>query len=279
MLTCPVCGESLEREERVLRCPHRHAFDVAREGYVNLLVGRVGGTGDTKEMLRARRHVLERGYYAPVADAINALVLDESGAGDGREAVLDAGCGEGYYIGRLRERAGGVVRCFGLDVAKEGVRLAAKRYLGVSFVVGDVARLPFAPASLRALLNIFAPRDTGEFTRVVALGGLLVTAIPEPSHLTELRQRFGLLGIEADKERHVIEQFQEGFTLAQASTVAYRVAMGAEDVRNLLLMTPNAWHRAQQGWERLDAGMTLSTTIAIRVLAFRRGAGAASDRG
>ena len=36
-LRCPVCGAPLVLGEKVYTCPQGHSFDVARQGYCNLL--------------------------------------------------------------------------------------------------------------------------------------------------------------------------------------------------------------------------------------------------
>ncbi|MGZ3637956.1 MAG: putative RNA methyltransferase, partial [Ktedonobacterales bacterium] len=104
MLICPICDAPLIQDDRALRCTNGHSFDIAREGYVNLLLDRITGqTGDTKEMLRARRRFLDREHYAPLATAVSRMTLAH--LADHPEwdipAVLDAGCGEGYYIGAV----------------------------------------------------------------------------------------------------------------------------------------------------------------------------------
>ncbi len=79
-------------------CPQRHQFDMAKEGYVNLLPvqhKRSRDPGDSAEMMQARRAFLDAGHYQPLRDAIVAQLrewLDEKAT-----AVLDIGCGEGYY--------------------------------------------------------------------------------------------------------------------------------------------------------------------------------------
>lgn len=75
-LRCPVCGEPLAETTagtaRALRCPRRHSFDIARQGYVNLLAGRAPHTGDSAEMVAARADFLAAGHYDPVAAALAA---------------------------------------------------------------------------------------------------------------------------------------------------------------------------------------------------------------
>ena len=96
---CPVCGQPLGREENTFRCKTGHSFDRARSGYVNLLLS--GGKhakipGDNKQMVLSRRAFLEKGFYRPMADALCRETAEELN-GLSSPAVLDAGCGEGYY--------------------------------------------------------------------------------------------------------------------------------------------------------------------------------------
>ncbi|MGH2543987.1 MAG: putative RNA methyltransferase, partial [Ardenticatenaceae bacterium] len=76
LLQCPLCQRELSRSGDALRCSHAHSFDLSREGYINLLLGRgkkLAAQGDTKEMLQARRRFLERGHYRPLSETINTL--------------------------------------------------------------------------------------------------------------------------------------------------------------------------------------------------------------
>lgn len=73
-LRCPVCAGALEKRAGAYLCPKNHSFDIAKSGYVNLLLNSSQGHhGDDKLMVRARRDFLDKGYYdrfiAAVADA------------------------------------------------------------------------------------------------------------------------------------------------------------------------------------------------------------------
>ena len=58
-----------------LACALGHSFDVAKEGHVNLMVGRGSrATGDTAEMLAARRRFLNAGHYTDASNVANALI-------------------------------------------------------------------------------------------------------------------------------------------------------------------------------------------------------------
>lgn len=280
ILTCPICCASLAPTGKTLRCPRGHAFDVTREGYVNLLARR--RSGDTREMLVARRAFLERGHYDALSDAIGDVVVSHVGAipagARRRGYLLDSGCGEGYHLGRLMRRLGPLVArgrgsYVGIDSSKEAARLAARRYPAACFAVADVwDRIPVADHSLDVLLDVFAPRNPAEFARVVRPGGLLVIAIPGPSHLLELRQALPLLGIQEGKEDHIREQFTGAFTLQSTPRLSYRLSLQADDVRSLIQMTPNAFH-AGRHLDPPGVGEQIDTRVDFALLVFLRSVG------
>ena len=83
-LRCPVCAGTLERRAGAYVCSAGHSFDIAKSGYVNLLLNSAQGRhGDDKLMVRARRDFLNKGYYdrfiTAVADAAAALAPPEGG--------------------------------------------------------------------------------------------------------------------------------------------------------------------------------------------------------
>lgn len=280
-LICPVCDGGLAQTGNALKCARSHSFDIAREGYVNLLpAGRrsAGSLGDSKPMVLARRRFLERGFYQPLSDAIDELVADRlAQERSGRAtAILDAGCGEGYYLGRLRRglaRGQGphAIAYYGVDVSKEAVRLAAKRDKGALFAVASITgKLPFAERSIGVLLNSFAPRNPAEFARVLAPEGLLLVVIPSPTHLAELRSSLNLLDIEEDKEGRVIDRFAGAFRLVETGTIGYEIGVNGEDLADLVLMTPNARHRSPSDFAALGLIGEARTAVGFRLLLFRR---------
>lgn len=277
-LLCPVCSAPLVQTSRVLTCPAGHSFDVAREGYVNLLApeqARRAILGDEKAMLLARRRFLEEDHYDPLSDAINETVIRHLGtAGLGAAHIVDAGCGEGAYLGALQaalEPREGEYHFTGIDIAKDAARLAARRCPGIRFVVADInGRLPLPDGSADVLLNVFAPRNPAEFRRLLRPGGLLLVVIPAPGHLASLRERFDLLGVEEDKRAHVAGQFAEGFSLYDTAELNFPLALDPDALLDLVQMTPNYWHLAPETREALAAAAPLETQAAFELLSFRR---------
>ena len=188
MWACPHCKEPLEllAADSAWCCSNGHRFDRAREGYVNLLAANRKGSkqpGDGAEMIAARRRVHEAGIYAPLVEGMTELL----GADQAPTAVLELGCGEGYYcgaVGRLYPSA----RVQGIDISRAAVRRAAKGHPGVSFAVASNFALPLPDARQDLVLRIFAPSDAAELLRVLAPGGRYLQVGPAPAHMWELRQ-------------------------------------------------------------------------------------------
>lgn len=294
-LVCPHCDPDsapagLFTAGATLRCAGGHSFDVAADGHVNLLPAqrRLPDTvGDSKAMLLARRRFLDGGHYAPLSEALNRLVsrhLANAPPASGQlpgapakgrscrgmprpgAAILDVGCGEGYYLGRLQHHlARWPVYPFGVDVAKAGLSLAARRHREAHFVVADgAARLPFATGTVQVLLSVFAPRHPAEFGRVLAPAGLLLVVIPTPDHLREVRAALPMLDIEADKERHIVERLAPGFQLTGTTTLEYELSLSPTAVANLVGMTPGA----RRGGQVAPGAGDLRTPVGFTLLAF-----------
>jgi 23S rRNA (guanine745-N1)-methyltransferase len=282
LLICPVCGARLARVGKTFKCPRSHSFDVAREGYVNLLLGgrkRPRSLGDTREMLRARRRFLTRGFYDPLCDAINARVCAHLAGGRRDDVcIADVGCGEGHYLGQLKRhldrRLGHSDVCYvGMDVSREAARLAAREHPGIHFFVANVnEKVLLSDDSVQVLLDVFAPRNAVEFDRVIAPDGLLLIVIPGPRHLANLRDELDILplGIEADKRQHVVEQFAGTFPRIEEHAVACEMSLTGADLADLVQMTPNYWHSSSQTWENVEAVESVQTEADFTILEFRR---------
>ena len=281
ILTCPVCQTHFTQVGNALKCEKAHTFDIAKEGYINLLTKKLPDSmGDTKEMLLARRAFLENGHYQSLVTAINTLLYDylraDADTGLPYINILDAGCGEGYYLGQVQQAVeqnvpDAHVSYIGLDIAKEAMRMAAKRYKAIHFLVANLKeRLVFASDSLHILLNIFAPRNVEEFARILTLGGIALVVIPAPQHLQELRGQLGLLSIEEHKQEHVIEQFSPYFTYLGATPVNAMLSLNKQEIAQAVMMTPNYWHLSDEIKGVMAAMNEIETEIAFTCLLFQK---------
>ena len=276
LLLCPVCQRDLIRSEATFRCANLHSFDVAHQGYVNLLLEKPrGDSGDSKEMLQARQRFLASGHYQQLSDAINQRVRRYLQSRT-TSRVLDVGCGEGYYLGRLKQLLDGDLSqpdcdyC-GIDISKDAVRMASAGNKGILFIAMDSRqKILLTDNSVDVLLNIFAPRHAAEFARVLAHDALLLSVIPGPDHLIELRTAFDLLNIEKEKQLKVVEQFADGFELIDSQTVRYEMALSNQDVMNLVNMMPSYRHLSPQSVKAIRQLDNFQTTAEFALLMFRR---------
>ncbi len=105
------------------------------------------------------QRIFETGLYLPFSNRLNDLV-EEAIRNKTQPVVLDAGCGEGYYTGRVKAHldALGIQAEFaGFDISKFAVKAAAKKYRDIQFAVGSIFDSPIESNSADCLLNIFAP--------------------------------------------------------------------------------------------------------------------------
>ena len=233
-------------------------------------------------MLLARRRFLDQGHYGPVSEAVNEVIatfFPRSLPTASRSClvnILDVGCGEGYYLGRLQNRlrsqwTQGYLPIFGMDISKEAIRMAAKRYPHVCFFVADIKRsILMADQSVQVLLNIFAPRNPAEFARVITPQGLLAIVIPDPQHLQELRTAFDLLDLEADKPAHIRRQFAQQFALVEEQRLKFILHLETDALVQLVTMTPNYWHLSPETWEALGKIEPMPVTVGFTILLFQR---------
>ncbi len=264
-LRCPVCGGGLTRDGTALRCVRGHAFDVARQGYVNLTTGRMPHVGDTADMVAARADFLAAGHYDVVS---NALARTAATAAAANGLVIDAGTGTGRHLAAVLDglpgRAG-----LGLDVSKAALRRAARAHPRAGAALADLWRpLPWADASAALVLNVFAPRNGAEFRRVLHPDGALLVVTPAADHLSELVSVLGLLRVDPDKAERVASSLGEWFTAGGATTHRRTLALTHDEVRTLVGMGPSAWHADPRLAERiaaLPAPVTVTAAVDLTV--------------
>ena len=251
-LICPVCGKELNPEGRSFRCPENHSFDMARQGYLNLLTVQQKHSlspGDTREQVLSRRSFLEAGYYTPIADALIAAAKKHGAAGE----ILDIGCGEGWYSARLAQALG--LPLTGLDISKEAVRCAAGKYKNACWLCATAAHIPVSDGSAGVLTSLFAITLPEEFGRVLKKGGLFLQVLAAEDHL------LGLKGIIYDelhhKEKNSVPELP-GFALLESIPVSFSFTLEGEQIRNLFSMTPHVFRIGKAGAERLAKTEVLS---------------------
>lgn len=267
---CPLCHQPLTLSNRTFKCDNNHQFDLAKEGYVNLMPAhhkRSKDPGDNKEMMQARRRFLEADHYDPMRQEVARLAAQYCQGS--QHALLDIGCGEGYYtdhIQKVLSKQDSRTRVYGLDISKVAIRYAAKRYPDSAFSVASSHRLPFEDASLDAIVRIYAPCKAQELARVVKTGGVVITVTPAGRHLYQLRER-----IYQDVRLHSEEtEVLEGFTLEQQHKLNYVMDLSNGLGFDLLQMTPFAWKASEELRNELTSTTLFQCEADFMIRIYRR---------
>lgn len=268
LLACPMDGQPLTREHGSWRCPAGHCFDIARQGYINLLPvqnKRSKDPGDSKEMVLARQAFLSAGYYQPIADAVSDLV-NASAPEDNTVSILDAGCGEGYYLRELKRiqltNLVSRMHLTGLDISKWAVMAAARQDKSADWIVGSNANLPLLTASQDIILCLFGFPVYPEFTRVLKAEGALIKVDAGPEHLIELRK----IIYPIIKAANQTEDTPPGFSLVEEHSLRYTIRLSSQtQISQLLAMTPHLYRINAEGRARAEALTEISLTINVQV--------------
>ena len=263
-LLCPICGMELNTEGKRYVCAQNHSYDLARQGYVNLLTVQKKHSlnpGDTREQVLSRREFLEAGYYAPIAGTLidTAIALEISGQ------ILDVGCGEGYYSSRLADALGAPLT--GLDISKEAVRCAAAKYKGKQWLCATAAHIPVENESVSLLTSLFALTLPEEFHRILKPGGYYFQVLAAEDHL------LGLKSIIYDrlnfKEKDTVPTLP-GFELVKSIPIRFDFTVEGRQVQNLFSMTPHVFRIGKDGAERLRKTERLTDTASCVLNVYRR---------
>lgn len=262
LLICPVCKNKLIFDGCALRCESGHSFDVASEGYVNLLLGNKSGEkiGDNRHMARSRASFLNAGYYRPLSEKIRSIVAQEK-----PDDILDICCGEGYYFSNLCDING--VSVYAFDISKEMVRLAAKRKCDATVFVANMTDIPVASESFDCALHMFAPLYPKELSRVVKAGGILVDVLPGARHLWELKS------IVYDEPYLNEEKSIElpGFVLEREERLDYKIdILSKSDIQALFMMTPYFYRSSVSDRMKLDEYSSLETQSDFLIRIYRK---------
>lgn len=263
-LLCPICGLPLALSERAYRCTAGHSFDIARQGYVNLLPVQQKHSlapGDTRQQVAARRAFLEGGFYAPIAQALTSAAREFGAAGP----ILDVGCGEGYYSAQLADALGAELT--GLDISKEAVRFAAARYKGPTWLCATASHIPVPDASAGLVTSLFALTLPEEFHRVLRPEGLYIQVLAAQDHLLGLKM---LIYPELKHKPKDSVPNLPGFCLLQSRPIRFTFTVEGPQVQDLLSMTPHIYRISKEGAARLAQTHRLTDTASCVLNIYRR---------
>ncbi len=260
---CPKCKNALSKVGASLKCEKGHCFDIASEGYVNLVMGKISG-GDSPEMCRARHEFLNAGYYEPFARRISAVIKEFSAS-----RICDAGCGEGYYS-RIIKCENQSAEIVGFDLAKTSVKLASKVEKGktdpINYAVCGIFDMPLGDSTYDALISVFAPVPDKEARRILKDGGIMIVCHPGKDHLSGLKS----LVYDTPYDNEETDTSYDGFVKIRDERVKYKVTVAKEHISSLFLMTPYYWKTSIADAEKLKHADKLETELDFIISIYRK---------
>ncbi len=288
LMICPVCQETLYLSDEATSycCQNNHFFDIARQGYINLLTSNQKKSllpGDSKDMVFARREFLNKGHYENVSDKLNAIIIREllqnaaaSVSFNGKAfSLLDLGCGEGYYTNRLLQAIDMLpdasslyVNYCGIDISKEAIRYSSSANKRVSWIVGTNFHLPFQKDSFNCIFSVFSPVMASECNRILKQKGIFIRILPGTHHLIEIRDIIyaeTILSPDTDEP----EPF-EGLEHVGTEKISYQIDLNQEELIGLVQMTPHYWKTSQEDKNALKAFSALRVTVSMMIYIYQK---------
>ncbi|MDA9266826.1 methyltransferase domain-containing protein [Salibacteraceae bacterium] len=273
IIICPYCKSPLSNsKEKTFTCENNHSFDIAKQGYLNLLPvnqKKSKDPGDNQMMIAARRSFLELGFYDPLIESIKTLITDEMSFASKSIIAFDAGCGEGYYSEKaLKNLPGLETEVLGTDISKYAVKNAANKYKDNFYFVSSIYNLPIADSSTDLILSVFSPVMEEEFKRILSKQGYVIIVSPAPNHLREIAEL--IYDSFRPHASSAIEQMTPLFGHHVTKRTTFKIALKSkESVLSLLKMTPYYWSTGIERLENITNKSELSVTCDFTIDVFK----------
>lgn len=248
-LQCTICHSEIKMmDSKSLVCENGHSFDLAKQGYVNMLQKQVSTMYDHTLFDARKRIIYDYKFYDKVHQKISKIIdeaLQEGGL------VFDAGSGEGTHLNAIFNHLDkDSIHGIGLDISKDGIVMAAKNYSDLNWLVGDLTQTPFKEHSLDIILSFLSPANYSEFKRIMKPNGLLIKIIPGSHYLKEIREHLS----DEDKEYEntdTVNLMRNKVDVISEERVTYEREVDEEVLRDILTMTPLTWHISESQIESI----------------------------
>ena len=264
IITCPNCKSVLVQSVKSMRCENSHCFDLAKQGYVNLLLAnkkRNSNPGDNKIMIDARETFLSTGHYDFLIEGMESAINSLDIFGSDEIHLLDVGCGSGYYTRNLfKEKA---INKVGIDISKIGISKAAVMDKVSTYIVGSAFELPIADDGVDLLLNIFSPIDLEECKRVLKPGGYFIKVVPIGDHMKEVAE---LVYKEVTPHESSVKADLEAdamFQVVHSENLKSTISLEEQNLHDFITMTPYLY-KFEKG--QLASLITLSVSISFELI-------------
>jgi len=262
ILKCPVCQQIIRKEENRYVCTNRHSFDIAKQGYSNLLLKQSSKVhGDNKDMLLARKEIQAKGIYAHIAMKIIDILSTIN-----HQKILDIGCGTGYYTSLMQEAF--TNEMYGVDISKEALKIAANGNKDITYLVASNKDLPLVDSSMDVVTNVFSPLYVDEVKRVLKDNGYVLVVSSNENHLIELKEIIYDTIIKKEETRNHITN-DHLLEILDVNVIEH-ILLDKTDLHNLFMMTPHYWTSSVSGKERLNHVRSLQVQLDINFKLYKK---------
>ena len=263
-LACPKCHKPLIQDGKSYRCQNNHCYDIAKSGYINLLLNpdkASNNPGDNKESLLCRKAFLNQGYYDVILNEVVHCI--EKYQHDDMH-ILDLGCGEGYYTYSLKKALKNVT-VYGLDISKDGVMMGSKYSKDIYWIVGNSKNIPICNHSLDVITALFTVVNADELKRCLKEDGYVIHVTANNKHLIEFKELiYAEVKIKSDEHIRLPFSIIESYDFKKTIHLKNK-----EDTLNLLKMTPHYYHIKKEKRPLLDSLDEFDVTIDIRITIYQ----------
>ena len=257
-MICPKCKNELIRCKNTYKCVNNHSFDIAKEGYTNLLLSRTS-SGDSKELVNGRIMFLNNGYYEPLRTRLEAIIAKLCPKNEIK--LLDLGCGTGYYTS-VFAKFGNI---YGLDISKDAIKYAAKHDKNSAYLVASNKSVPFSSDYFDILVHIFSPIFENEDARILKSDGFLITVEAGQNHLIELKNLLYKNPYLNDEKIHSYQNFYE----ISKESLSFKVEIDNENLHNLVSMTPYFYTTNKDDLDHLKIEKTIELSVDFLITIFK----------
>lgn len=264
-LACPKCHLELKKTDKTYQCMNHHGYDIAKRGYINLLLNPDKSTnhpGDSKESLISRRAFLNKGYYDPILLECTRYIKQHTSH---PLNLLDLGCGEGYYSKKAKEILGNTHHYYALDISKTAIDMATRYDKDITWIVANSKNIPITDHSLDVIMALFTVVNGDEIKRTLKKDGYMIHVTANRNHLIEIKHLI------YDEIINKSDKFiRQPFNILKSYDFIKKISIGnKEDTLNLLKMTPHYYHIKKDKRYILDTLNNLDVTIDIRITFYK----------
>jgi len=273
VIICPKCKEKLSKENKTYKCINNHSFDIAKSGYVNLLLDNQKNSknpGDDKDMIKSRKFFLEKGYYKDISDKLNEIIENNIEVKE-KTFILDIGCGEGYYTGNLKEYLDSRSKeseLLGIDISKQAILEASKKYKKIDWVIASALNIPVMEETYDFVICMFSKIIPSEKKRVLKEKGKVIIVSTGENHLQEIKE---VVYENVKKDYYSPIEDMKEFKHIETINIKSKININEkENIENLFNMTPYRWRSPKEGVKKLFELDSMEVTIDVNFDVFEK---------